>query len=145
VFPLPRIWGVADWKRCRNLSPRVGSNLHTMSANFDGQANRREENMKTDGTPFQVKTKAPVKPDAMPRMPHERDESDDSQQSGPREDMMQAYEDIERGLKDTDLREQRGVEKTVEGVDVERGPEEDEAGQAGGVEGVEKARRGSPP
>lgn len=101
--------------------------------------------MKTDGTPFQVSTKKPVKPGTVPRMPHERDESADSQQSGPREDMKQAYEDIERGLKDTDLREQRGVEKMVEGVDVERGPGEEDADQAGGVEGVEQAKRGSAP
>ena len=30
--------------------------------------------MKTDGTPFQVKTGKPEKPDSMPRMPHERDD-----------------------------------------------------------------------
>ncbi|MDB5822926.1 MAG: hypothetical protein JWR21_1630 [Herminiimonas sp.] len=104
--------------------------------------------MKTDGKPFQVKTGKPVKPDAMPRMPHERDESDDSQQSGQRKVMKQAFDDIQQGQKDTDAREQRGVEKTVEGVDVERGPVEGEAGGPGGVEGVEgvgNARRGSAP
>lgn len=69
--------------------------------------------MKTDGRPFQVRTKRPVKKDAMPRMPHERDESDDSQSSGPRDDIKQAYVDVMQGQVDTDLREQRGVEKTV--------------------------------
>jgi hypothetical protein len=78
-------------------------------------------------------------------MPHEHDESDDSQQSGQRKVMKQAYDDIQNGQKDTDLREQRGVETTVEGVDVERGPQEDEAGQTGGVEGVETPKRGSAP
>jgi hypothetical protein len=116
-----------------------------MPAKVERALHRREEAMKTDGTPFQVKTGKPVKPDSMPRMPHERDESDDSQQSGQREVMKQAYDDIEHGQKDTDLREQRGVEKTVEGVDVERGPQEDEAGQAGGVESVETPKRGSAP
>lgn len=53
---------------------------------------------------LQVKTKRPTKPDAAPRMPHERDESEDSQASGPRESMKQAHDDIEQGLVDTDLR-----------------------------------------
>ena len=59
----------------------------------------------------QVSTKRPVDPDATPRLPHERDESDDSQQSPPREDMKQAYLDIERGLVDTDRHGIRGVEE----------------------------------
>jgi hypothetical protein len=101
--------------------------------------------MKTDGTPFQVKTGKQEKPDAMPRMPHERDESDDSQQSGQRKVMKQAFNDIQNGQKDTDAREQRGVEKTVEGVDGERGPQEDAARCAGGVESVDNAKRGSAP
>jgi hypothetical protein len=37
-------------------------------------------------------------------MPHERDESEDSQASEPREKMQQAYEDVESGQVDTDLR-----------------------------------------
>ena len=41
--------------------------------------------MRTTGRPFQVSTKKPVKKDALPRLPHEHDESDDSQASGPRE------------------------------------------------------------
>ena len=69
--------------------------------------------MKTDGKPFQVSTQRPKRTDALPRLPHERDESDDSQQSGPREDMRQAYEDIMSGQQDTDLREGRGVEEVV--------------------------------
>jgi hypothetical protein len=73
--------------------------------------------MKTDGRPFQVKTKRPVKENPMPRLPHEHDESDDSQTSGPRDDIKQAYVDVATGQVDTDLREQRGVEKTVEKPD----------------------------
>ncbi len=61
--------------------------------------------METDGKTFQVKTGKPVKKDAVPRQPHERDESPDSQASGvPHEDMQQAFEDLESGLVDTDLR-----------------------------------------
>lgn len=37
-----------------------------------------------------------------PRLPHERDESADSQRSEPRADMKQAHADVERGLVDTD-------------------------------------------
>lgn len=73
--------------------------------------------MKTDGTPFQVRTGKPVKKDAIPRQPHERDESEDSQASGERDVMKQAYTDIMSGQVDTDLREQRGVEETVKDRD----------------------------
>jgi len=37
-----------------------------------------------------------------PRLPHEHDESADSQRSEPRADMKQAHADVERGLVDTD-------------------------------------------
>lgn len=69
--------------------------------------------MKTDGKPFQVSTRQPRHKNALPRLPHEHDESDDSQQSGPRDDMRQAYVDVMSGQQDTDLRETRGVEATV--------------------------------
>jgi hypothetical protein len=64
-----------------------------------------------------VRTKQPAKqktrrPPGM-RLPHEHDEADDSQSSGPRDDIKQAFDDIERGLVDTDFREQRGVEEVV--------------------------------
>ncbi|MDB5764831.1 MAG: hypothetical protein JWQ21_3826 [Herminiimonas sp.] len=92
--------------------------------------------MKTDGKPFQVSTKKPVRKDAMPRMPHERDESEDSQSSAPRDDMKQAYRDITQGQVDTDLREQRGVEEAVKPHDATRNkatgnPADDAAGKSG--------------
>jgi hypothetical protein len=40
--------------------------------------------------------------DVAPRLPHERDESTDSQVGGPREVMEQAHRDVDRGLVDTD-------------------------------------------
>jgi len=46
-------------------------------------------------------------------LPHERDESDDSQQGEPRDDMRQAYDDLMSGQQDTDLRESRGAEEVV--------------------------------
>lgn len=70
--------------------------------------------MKTDGRTFQVRTGRPVRDDAMPRQPHEIDESADSQDEGePRPSIKQAYDDVMSGQQDTDLREQRGVEETV--------------------------------
>ncbi|MDO8299746.1 hypothetical protein [Lacisediminimonas sp.] len=69
--------------------------------------------MKTDRRPFQVRTGRPVRNDATPRQPNEIDESEDSQQSGPRSDMVQAYKDVMSGQQDTDCREQRGVEAVV--------------------------------
>jgi hypothetical protein len=69
--------------------------------------------MKTTLKQHQVKTKRPVKDGATPRMPHERDESDDSQESAPRRDIKQAYDDLMNGQVDTDLRETRGVDAVV--------------------------------
>lgn len=60
-----------------------------------------------------VRTTKPAADSQAPRMPHERDESDDSQASAPRDDMLQAYKDIENGQMDTDCREGRGVENVA--------------------------------
>ncbi len=72
--------------------------------------------MKTDGKIFQVATQKPARKESLPRLPHERDESGDSQQSEPRPEIRQAYEDIMSGQQDTDLRETRGVECVVRGI-----------------------------
>lgn len=69
--------------------------------------------MKTALKQYQVKTKRPVKKGATPRMPHERDESDDSQESVVRDDIRQAYIDLQQGQVDTDLRETGGVDEVV--------------------------------
>ncbi len=61
----------------------------------------------------QIKTKRPTTPESAPRLPHERDESDDSQASGPREDMQQAFDDLQNGLVDTDLRGSLGVDQAT--------------------------------
>jgi hypothetical protein len=68
------------------------------------------DTMKTDGTPQQVSTNRPADKKAGVRLPHERDESEDSQESAPREDMKQAHADITSGQVDTDLHGERGVE-----------------------------------
>ncbi|GAA4327947.1 hypothetical protein GCM10023144_13180 [Pigmentiphaga soli] len=43
-----------------------------------------------------------------PRLPHEHDESGHSQESGPRKVIRQAYDDVQSGQEDTDLRSTRG-------------------------------------
>ena len=66
--------------------------------------------------PFDVKTSPPQRPDATPRLPHERDESEDSQAAKPgpaRDDIKQAYRDLQEGQVDTDLRNQRGIDAVV--------------------------------
>jgi hypothetical protein len=47
----------------------------------------------------------------IPRMPHERDQSSDSQQGEPNEVIEKAYRDIEEGRQDTDRRGTHGYEK----------------------------------
>lgn len=72
--------------------------------------------MTTDGGSFQVRIGHPVAPDPIPRLPHERDESDDSQQSDMRAELVQAYADIMSGQEDTDCREQRSLEPVVKSL-----------------------------
>ena len=56
-----------------------------------------------DPTPHAAGHTTPqVHGEVSPRLPHERDESSDSQTSAPRAVMLQAHEDLERGLVDTD-------------------------------------------
>jgi len=69
--------------------------------------------MKTALKQHQVKTKRPTKPGVTPRLPHERDESDDSQESVVRDDIKQAYEDLQQGQVDTDLHNIGGVDEVV--------------------------------
>ena len=61
----------------------------------------------------QVKTKRPTDPNTTLRMPHERDESDDSQESALRDDIKQAFDDLKEGQVDTDLRNTGGVDEVV--------------------------------
>lgn len=60
-----------------------------------------------------VNTGAAVRNDGAKRLPNERDESPEAQESAPREDMQQAASDLERGLVDTDLHGVRGVERVA--------------------------------
>lgn len=69
--------------------------------------------MKTALKEQHVKTKRPTKKGTAPRLPHERDESEDSQESAGREDIKQAYSDLQQGQVDTDLRNTGGVDEVV--------------------------------
>lgn len=46
-------------------------------------------------------------------LPHERDEKPDKRAAAPTKIMKQAYQDLQRGLVDTDLHGQRGVENVL--------------------------------
>ena len=63
----------------------------------------------------QVNTNVKVGPDGGKRLPHERDESPAGNQQGGRTRIEQAARDIDAGLVDTDLREQRGIQKAPPG------------------------------
>ena len=52
--------------------------------------------------PVQQKPGGTDIPGSVPRLPHERDESSDSQQSEPRAVIRQAHDDLESGRVDTD-------------------------------------------
>jgi len=69
--------------------------------------------MKTALKEYQVKTRRPAKKGPTPRLPHERDESEDSQESAGREDIKQAYSDLQQGQVDTDSRNTGGVDEAV--------------------------------
>jgi len=60
-----------------------------------------------------INTQEKVKNDGIERLPHERDESPDSQTIAPRKDIKQAHADLEKGLVDTDMHGERGVEEVV--------------------------------
>ncbi len=63
---------------------------------------------------LEVRTSPPTRKNATPRLPHERDESEDSQaMHGKREDMQRAYKDLQEGQVDTDLRGVHGVDEVV--------------------------------
>jgi hypothetical protein len=73
-------------------------------------------NTASKSKPVEVKTAPPTRKESTPRLPHERDESRDSQASQPgppRDDIKQAYKDLMNGQVDTDLRETRGVDAVV--------------------------------
>ncbi len=57
-----------------------------------------------------INTDTKVKNDGVKRMPHERDEAPDGDNKQ-RSIMQQAAKDIDSGMVDTDLHNQRGVQK----------------------------------
>ncbi|RJG22686.1 hypothetical protein [Massilia cavernae] len=73
--------------------------------------------MVTESRDRRVNTDARVLNEGVKRMPHERDESPDTQEVHPRGVMEQAASDLEQGLVDTDLHGQRGIEQAVQHTD----------------------------
>jgi len=61
-----------------------------------------------------VNTDAKVQNDGVKRMPHERDEAPDAHGNKQHSIMQQAAKDIDSGMVDTDLHNQRGVQKPRE-------------------------------
>jgi hypothetical protein len=66
-------------------------------------------------------------------LPHEADQTPDNQSIQPKPVIKQAYQDLKRGLVDTDMRGMRGVEKVVADKDQQSGqsgknlPKEDDS------------------
>ena len=68
--------------------------------------------MKTTLKQHRVKT-SKTRKGPTPLMPHERDESDEPAEVQQRDDIKQAYEDLQQGMVDTDLRDIGGVDEVV--------------------------------
>jgi hypothetical protein len=68
--------------------------------------------MKTAMKQHQVKT-SDRHASPTPRLPHERDESDQIEEDTPRDDIKQAFKDLQAGQVDTDLRNTGGVDEAV--------------------------------
>lgn len=77
-----------------------------------------DKSTRESGTrPFTVDLSKPDGKEQAPKQPNDRDEATGGTQSGngqQREVIKQAYKDVTQGQVDTDLREQRGVEETVD-------------------------------
>ena len=71
-----------------------------------------------------------------PQLPHEHDESAASQTSAQRDEVQQAYHDIESGQVDTDLRGTRGVEAVKQPVPA---PTQESAGEKFGTPEADKS------
>lgn len=68
--------------------------------------------MKTTLKQHQVKTSGERR-GPTPLMPHERDERDEDPEGQQRDDIKQAYQDLQQGQVDTDLRNTGGVDEAV--------------------------------
>lgn len=64
--------------------------------------NRRRSGNSKPADKRQGDTRVSSDEQSSPRLPHERDESADSQNSAPRAEIEQASRDLKRGLQDTD-------------------------------------------
>ncbi len=72
-----------------------------------------------------LNTDAKISNDGVKRLPHERDEAPEGQDTSPRGVMKQAASDLEQGLVDTDLHGTRGVEASVPATPGQAKPQSD--------------------
>ncbi len=84
--------------------------MKTPTRNASPQA---AHNAKDASTDTKVNTAQKVGNDGEKRLPHERDQSPDAQSTQPKQVMQQAKKDLDRGLVDTDMHGERGVEDVV--------------------------------
>lgn len=68
-----------------------------------------------------INTDAKVKNDGKPRQPNDRDTAPDSQSLEPSPQIKQAYDDLQRGLVDTDMHGERGVEAIKQDISLPHG------------------------
>ncbi|NEX63223.1 hypothetical protein [Noviherbaspirillum galbum] len=69
--------------------------------------------MKSAHKEHHIKTSQHNNASPTPLEPHERDERDELPEEQPRDDIKQAYKDLQAGMVDTDLRETGGVDEVV--------------------------------
>ena len=93
-----------------------------------------------------VNTDKKIEDDGVKRLPHERDESPEGHDTEPRGVMKQAADDLARGLVDTDLHGQRGIEEVVDsGASGQAHPQADAADGMRYHDGTEPPRGANNP
>lgn len=80
-------------------------------ATNDGRSNSDAKAQPSTGQRAPRRARANAGDDSAPRLPHERDESNDSHTTKPRRVLKQAHDDIAQGQQDTDRRGMPGYEK----------------------------------
>jgi hypothetical protein len=73
----------------------------------------KEKAMVAETKDRRINTDEKIRNDGAKRLPHERDESPDGHDAKPRGIIKQAADDLSRGLVDTDLHGERGIEEAV--------------------------------
>lgn len=91
-----------------------------------------------------INTDAKIENDAIKRMPHERDESPDGQDTAPRGVMKQAASDIAQGMVDTDLHGKPGAAANIDTAQADTGAQaQPQSDAADGMRHNEGTREGT--